>query len=229
MEIVLLERIEKLGMMGDVVTVKNGFARNYLLPQGKALRATKKNMESFELQRAQLEARNLEQRKDAEAVAAKMDDVSIILVRQASETDQLYGSVSFRDIADALTEAGYAVDRKQVALDHPIKSIGVAEVRIVLHPEVSVNVQVNVARSEEEAVAAVEAIDEAALLEEAKSVFESDEFAQQAAEDLAEADEEEVEVEAESEGEEADISDDADAEEVAEETAEKTEEEEDKA
>jgi len=227
MEIVLMERIEKLGMMGDVVTVKNGFARNYLLPQGKALRATKKNMESFELQRAQLEARNLEQRKDAEAVAARMDDVSIILVRQASETDQLYGSVSFRDISDALTEAGYAVDRKQVALDHPIKMIGVAEVRIVLHPEVSVNVQVNVARSEEEAIAAVEAIDEAALLEEAKSVFESDEFAQQAAEDLAEADEEEAEVavEAESESEEADV---ADAEDEAEET-EETDTEEDKA
>jgi len=194
MEVVLMERIEKLGIMGDVVTVKNGFARNYLLPQGKALRATKKNLESFELQRAQLEARNLEQRKDAEAVAARMDDVSIVLVRQASETDQLYGSVSIRDIADALTEAGYAVDRKQVALDHPIKMIGLAEVRIVLHPEVSVNVQVNVARSEEEAEAAANALDEAAVLEEAQSVFESDELAQEAVENL---DESEEEVEAE--------------------------------
>jgi large subunit ribosomal protein L9 len=190
MEVVLMERIEKLGIMGDVVTVKNGFARNYLLPQGKALRATKKNLESFELQRVHLEARNLEQRKEAEAVAARMDDVSIVLVRQASETDQLYGSVAIRDIADALTEEGYVVDRKQVALDHPIKTIGLTEVRIVLHPEVAVTVQVNVARSEEEAAAAADALDEASVLEEAQSVFESDELAQQAVEDLDESEEE---------------------------------------
>jgi large subunit ribosomal protein L9 len=151
MEIVLLERIEKLGIMGDVVSVKDGFARNYLLPQGKALRATKANLASFEEQRAQLEARNLEQRKEAEAVGARMEGASIVVVRQASESDHLYGSVSMRDIADGLSEAGYSVDRKQVALDHPIKTIGLTEVRVVLHPEVSVMVQVNVARSEEEA------------------------------------------------------------------------------
>ncbi len=193
MEVVLMERIEKLGIMGDVVTVKNGFARNFLLPQGKALRATKANMESFELQRTQLEARNLEQRKEAEAVAARMDEVSIVLVRQASESDHLYGSVSFRDIAESLTEAGYAVERKQVILDQPIKTVGLTKVRIVLHPEVSVTIQVNVARSEEEAVAAVEAVNEESILEEAQAVFESEELAQAAAVDLGESEEEETE------------------------------------
>jgi large subunit ribosomal protein L9 len=197
MEVVLMERIEKLGIMGEVVTVKDGFARNYLLPQGKALRATKANMENYELQRTQLEARNLEQRKEAEAVASRMDDISIVLVRQASESDHLYGSVSFRDIADSLTEAGYAVDRKQVVLDQPIKTIGLAEVRVVLHPEVFVTVQVNVARSEEEAVAAVDAVNEETILEEAQAVFESEELAQAAAEDLGESDEEEAEAAAE--------------------------------
>lgn len=193
MEVVLMERIEKLGIMGEVVTVKNGFARNFLLPQGKALRATKANMESFELQRTQLEARNLEQRKEAEAVAARMDEVSIVLVRQASESDHLYGSVSFRDIAESLTEAGYAVERKQVILDQPIKTVGLTKVRIVLHPEVSVTIQVNVARSEEEAVAAVEAVNGESILEEAQAVFESEELAQAAAVDLGESEEEETE------------------------------------
>ena len=183
MEIVLLERIEKLGIMGDVVRVKDGFARNYLLPQGKALRATKENLASFEEQRAQLEARNLEQRKEAEAVAARMEDASIVVVRQASESDHLYGSVSMRDIADSLSEAGYTVDRKQVALDHPIKTIGLTEIRVVLHPEVSVMVQVNVARSEEEAQAAADAL-------VAEAVFETEELAQQAVETLEENDSE---------------------------------------
>jgi len=183
MEIVLLERIEKLGIMGDVVSVKDGFARNYLLPQGKALRATKENLASFEEQRAQLEARNLEQRKEAEAVAARMEDASIVVVRQASESDHLYGSVSMRDIADSLSEAGYTVDRKQVALDHPIKTIGLTEIRVVLHPEVSVMVQVNVARSEEEAQAAADAL-------VAEAVFETEELAQQAVETLEENDSE---------------------------------------
>ena len=204
MEVVLMERIEKLGIMGDVVTVKDGFARNYLLPQGKALRATKANLESFELQRAQLEARNLEQRKEAEAVAARMEDISIIVVRQASESDHLYGSVAVRDIAQELTDQGYAVDRKQVALDAPIKMIGLFDVRVVLHPEVDVTIQVNVARSEEEAVAAIEALDEAALLEEAQAVFESDELAQAAVDDLGETEEEEAaEADAEADAEEA--------------------------
>jgi large subunit ribosomal protein L9 len=229
MEVVLMERIEKLGIMGDIVTVKDGFARNFLLPQGKALRATKANMESFELQRTQLEARNLEQRKEAEAVAARMDDVSIVLVRQASESDHLYGSVSFRDIAETLTEAGYAVDRKQVVLDQPIKTIGLSEVRVVLHPEVSVTIQVNVARSEEEAVAAAESVDEESILEEAQAIFESEELAQAAVEDLGESDEEEAEPEVAKEATSEKASP-ADADEATEEedTEEKDTEEEDK-
>jgi large subunit ribosomal protein L9 len=210
MEIVLLERIEKLGIMGDVVSVKDGFARNYLLPQGKALRATKANLASFEEQRAQLEARNLEQRKEAEAVGARMEGASIVVVRQASESDHLYGSVSMRDIADGLSEAGYSVDRKQVALDHPIKTIGLTEVRVVLHPEVSVMVQVNVARSEEEAQAAADA-----LLAEAEAVFETEELAQQAVETL-----EEDDSEAEDEAVEAEADESADAEEESEEEKE---------
>lgn len=210
MEIVLLERIEKLGTMGDVVSVKDGFARNYLLPQGKALRATKANLASFEEQRAQLEARNLEQRKEAEAVGARMEGASIVVVRQASESDHLYGSVSMRDIADGLSEAGYSVDRKQVALDHPIKTIGLTEVRVVLHPEVSVMVQVNVARSEEEAQAAADA-----LLAEAEAVFETEELAQQAVETL-----EEDDSEAEDEAVEAEADESADAEEESEEEKE---------
>ena len=210
MEIVLLERIEKLGTMGDVVSVKDGFARNYLLPQGKALRATKANLASFEEQRAQLEARNLEQRKEAEAVGARMEGASIVVVRQASESDHLYGSVSMRDIADGLSEAGYSVDRKQVALDHPIKTIGLTEVHVVLHPEVSVMVQVNVARSEEEAQAAADA-----LLAEAEAVFETEELAQQAVETL-----EEDDSEAEDEAVEAEADESADAEEESEEEKE---------
>lgn len=210
MEIVLLERIEKLGIMGDVVSVKDGFARNYLLPQGKALRATKANLASFEEQRAQLEARNLEQRKEAEAVGARMEGASIVVVRQASESDHLYGSVSMRDIADGLSEAGYSVDRKQVALDHPIKTIGLTEVHVVLHPEVSVMVQVNVARSEEEAQAAADA-----LLAEAEAVFETEELAQQAVETL-----EEDDSEAEDEAVEAEADESADAEEESEEEKE---------
>ena len=224
MEVVLMERIEKLGIMGDVVTVKNGFARNFLLPQGKALRATKANMESFELQRTQLEARNLEQRKEAEAVAARMDEVSIVLVRQASESDHLYGSVSFRDIAESLTEAGYAVERKQVILDQPIKTVGLTKVRIVLHPEVSVTIQVNVARSEEEAVAAVEAVNEESILEEAQAVFESEELAQAAAVDLGESEEEETEAPAKV----AEVAEVAEEDDASAETEDEAESEEDK-
>ncbi|TDI59312.1 MAG: 50S ribosomal protein L9 [Alphaproteobacteria bacterium] len=224
MEVVLMERIEKLGIMGDVVTVKNGFARNFLLPQGKALRATKANMESFELQRTQLEARNLEQRKEAEAVAARMDEVSIVLVRQASESDHLYGSVSFRDIAESLTEAGYAVERKQVILDQPIKTVGLTKVRIVLHPEVSVTIQVNVARSEEEAVAAVEAVNEESILEEAQAVFESEELAQAAAVDLGESEEEEAEAPAKV----AEVAEVAEEDDASAETEDEAESEEDK-
>lgn len=151
MEVILLERIEKLGQMGEVVTVKPGFARNYLLPQKKALRATRSNKETFEAQRAQLEAVNLERRSEAESVGSKLDGQSVIIVRQASDNDQLYGSVTVRNIAQAVTEAGFTVDSKQVQMARPIKTIGMHPVRVQLHPEVSVNVTVNVARSEEEA------------------------------------------------------------------------------
>lgn len=151
MEVVLLERIEKLGQMGDVVNVKNGFARNFLLPQGKALRATQANMKRFELERAQLEARNLEQKKEAEAVAAKLDGESFIVIRSASEAGNLFGSVTGRDIADAATEGGFSVDRRQVALDKPVKELGLHEIRVILHPEVDATIKINVARSQEEA------------------------------------------------------------------------------
>ena len=151
MEIILLERIEHLGQMGDVVRVKDGYARNFLLPKGKALRATKGNLERFENERVELEARNLERRQEAEAVAGKMDGTKVVLVRQASDMGQLYGSVSARDVADSLSEAGFQVDRNQVVLDRPIKSLGIHGVRIALHPEVSVTVDCNVARSEAEA------------------------------------------------------------------------------
>jgi large subunit ribosomal protein L9 len=151
MEVILLERVEKLGQMGQVVKVKPGYARNYLLPQKKAQRATKANLALFETQRVQLEAMNLERRKDAQQVADKMNDVTVVVIRQAGETGVLYGSVAARDIAEALTEAGYTVSRKQVSIETPIKTLGLSKVRVVLHPEVSVGVTVNVARSTEEA------------------------------------------------------------------------------
>ncbi len=151
MEIILLERVEKLGQIGDVVKVKPGFARNYLLPQKKALRATKANLAVFEKQRSQIEANNLEAKAEAEKVAGRMDDVNIVVIRQAGDSGQLYGSVSARDIAEGLTEAGYTVSRGQVAIEQPIKTLGLEKVRIRLHPEVSVIVTVNVARSAEEA------------------------------------------------------------------------------
>ncbi|MBI4183259.1 MAG: 50S ribosomal protein L9 [Proteobacteria bacterium] len=153
MEVILLERIEKLGQMGDVVRVKAGYARNFLLPQKKALRATKESRETFEKQRAQLEAQNLERRKDAEAVATRMAGLSVLVLRQAGETGHLYGSVSGRDVADAVTAAGVSIRRQQVLLDHPIKELGLHTVRIALHPEVIETVSVNVARSPEEAAA----------------------------------------------------------------------------
>jgi len=151
MEVILLERIEKLGQMGDIVTVKDGFARNYLLPQKKALRSNQANRAVFEGQKAQLEAENLKLRAEAEAVAAKMDDVVISMIRQAGESGQLYGSVNSRDIATGVSEAGFTVSRTQVALDTPIKTLGLFKVAIALHPEVSVEITANVARSDEEA------------------------------------------------------------------------------
>lgn len=151
MQVVLLERIEKLGQMGDVVTVKSGYARNFLLPQGKALRSTEANLKRFERERAQLEARNLELKQEAEAVAAKLDGQKLVIIRQAAESGSLYGSVAARDIAEAATEAGFTVDRRQVVLDRPVKELGLHPVRVTLHPEVDATILANVARSQEEA------------------------------------------------------------------------------
>ena len=151
MQVILLERIEKLGQMGDVVTVRPGYARNYLLPQKKALRATDENRRVFEAQKVQLEAQNLERRQEAEAVATKMDAQVIVLIRQAGEAGQLYGSVNARDVAAALEAAGFSVGRSQVELATPIKTLGLHNVRVRLHPEVTVTVTANVARTEDEA------------------------------------------------------------------------------
>jgi len=151
MQVILLERIGRLGQMGDVVNVKNGFARNYLLPQGKALRATDDNRARFEVQRAQLEARNLELKKEAEAVAAKLEGKKFVAIRSAGDTGQLYGSVTPRDLSDLVTAGGFSIDRRQVVLDSPIKTLGVHEAKIALHPEVIVKITLNVARSQDEA------------------------------------------------------------------------------
>ena len=151
MQVVLLERVEKLGQMGEVVTVKDGYARNYLLPQGKALRSTKANLARFERERAQLETRNLEMKKDAEAVAEKLNGQQFVIIRQASEAGSLYGSVAARDVADAATADGFTVERRQIVLDRPVKELGLHPIRIVLHPEVDATIMVNVARSREEA------------------------------------------------------------------------------
>jgi large subunit ribosomal protein L9 len=153
MDIILLERVEKLGQMGDVVRVKDGFARNFLLPRKKALRATEANRKRFENDRADLELHNLQLKSEAEQIAKRMAGVSVIVVRQAGDTGQLYGSVSNRDVSEALIEAGYKVDRRQVVLDTPIKTLGVHAVRVNLHPEVAIMVGVNVARSAAEAQA----------------------------------------------------------------------------
>src|SRR5271156_2978969 len=150
-ELVLLQRVEKLGQMGDVVRVKPGYARNFLLPQKRALRASKANLEKFEQQRAQLEAQNLKRREEAERVAERVHGLTVVVVRQDGESGGLYGSVSSRDIADAVTAAGLTVTRQQVVLEHPIKTLGLTRVRTVLHPEVSLEITVNVARSLEEA------------------------------------------------------------------------------
>ena len=151
MQVILLERIGRLGQMGDVVTVKDGFARNFLLPQGKALRATKANRERFEKERAQLEARNLELKSEAGAVAEKLQGQSFIIIRQAGDSGKLYGSVTTRDISTAVSEGGFSIERRQVMLDRPIKSLGLHDVRIGLHAEVEPRVTINVARSPDEA------------------------------------------------------------------------------
>ena len=151
MEVILLERVSKLGQIGDTVKVKDGFARNFLLPNGKALRATEANKKKFEGMKAQIEAQNLERKSEAEAAAKKIDGKSVILIRQAGETGQLYGSVSTRDIADALTTDGFTVERRQIVLNAPIKVIGLHVLPVALHPEVEVKITVNVARTPDEA------------------------------------------------------------------------------
>jgi len=150
-DIILMQRVEKLGQMGEVVKVKPGYARNFLLPLGKAIRANKANLEKFESQRAQLEAQNLKRREEAERVAERMDGLTVTIIRQAGESGGLYGSVSARDIADLCKEGGLTVSRSQVLLEQPIKTLGLTKVRVELHPEVHIPVTVNVARSQEEA------------------------------------------------------------------------------
>jgi len=151
MEVVLLERVAKLGQMGDVVNVKNGFARNFLMPQGKALRATKANLSQFEAQRAQLEATNLETKKEAESLAAKLDGQSFIVIRSASDSGALYGSVTNRDAADVATEGGFTINKRQIILTAPVKDLGLHDMTVSLHPEVQATITINVARSVEEA------------------------------------------------------------------------------
>jgi large subunit ribosomal protein L9 len=159
MEVILLERIEKLGTIGDVVKVKNGYARNFLLPRGKALRANDANRKVFDANREKIEAQNAERRSDAEKDARKVDGLKVQLIRQASNTGQLYGSVSARDLVEAMEAAGHKVAKNQVVLDRPIKAIGVQDVKIALHPEVSVTIHVNVARSPEEAELQAQGVD----------------------------------------------------------------------
>jgi large subunit ribosomal protein L9 len=182
MDVILLERIAKLGQMGDVVRVRDGYARNFLLPQGKALRSTEANRKRFESERSQLEARNLDRKKDAEAVAVKLDGQTFVVIRQAGETGQLYGSVSPRDLAEVMDKGGFKIDRNQVALNTPIKSIGLHPVTIQLHPEVEASVTVNVARSEDEAARQARGEDLTTVVEEP-----AEEELEEAASDAAEA------------------------------------------
>jgi large subunit ribosomal protein L9 len=178
MDVILLERVAKLGQMGEVVSVKQGYARNFLLPQGKALWASPANVAKFEGQKAQLEARNLDTKAEAESLAAKLDGQQFIVIRSASDSGSLYGSVSTRDAADAATEAGFSVDRKQVALTAPIKELGLHNVLVTLHPEVEATIELNVARSAEEAElqAAGKSIQDLAAEEEAAAEFEISEL-----------------------------------------------------
>jgi large subunit ribosomal protein L9 len=174
MQVILLERVAKLGQMGEVVNVKDGYARNFLLPQGKALRANASNIKSFETRKAQLEAQNLETRKEAAVVAEKLDGQAFVVIRSASDSGALYGSVTTRDAAEAATAAGFTIGRNQVVLDRPIKDLGLHTVTVVLHPEVSAKIKLNVARSVEEAElqATGKSIQELAAEEEAAADFE---------------------------------------------------------
>jgi large subunit ribosomal protein L9 len=175
MQVILLERIEKLGQMGDLVTVKNGFARNFLVPQGKAMRATKANLTEFERRKVELEANNLKRKEEAQSVAEKIDGRSVVVIRQAGESGQLYGSVNSRDITEGFAADGVTFERRQVRLDQPIKMLGLHDVRVALHPEVDVQVKVNVARSEEEAE--IQADPERAAAYEAARAAEAEEAA----------------------------------------------------
>jgi len=187
MQVILLERIGRLGQMGDVVNVKDGYARNFLLPQKKALRATQENLARFEKDRAQLEARDLELKKEAEAVAGKLAGQSFLAVRQAGDTGQLYGSVTTRDIAEVVTSGGFTIDRRQIVLDRPIKTLGLHHTRIALHPEVIVQITLNVARSEDEAERQARGEDVTVIKEEgveietfnAEALFEEEALANQ--------------------------------------------------
>ncbi|MBI1416667.1 MAG: 50S ribosomal protein L9 [Limimaricola sp.] len=174
MDVILLERVAKLGQMGEVVKVKDGYARNYLLPQGKALRVNQANIARFEAEKAQLEARNLETRREAESLATTLDGQSFVIIRSASDGGALYGSVTTRDVADAATEGGFSVDKRQVVLNAPIKELGLHDVDVVLHPEVTVTIRLNVARSTEEAEiqASGKSIQDLAAEAEAAAEFE---------------------------------------------------------
>ena len=170
MQVILLERIGRLGQMGDVVKVKDGFARNFLLPQRKALRATDDNRKHFEKERVHLEARNLELKGEAEGVSGKLDGKTFTAIRQAGDTGQLYGSVSTRDIAEVVTTGGFSVNRNQILLDKPIKALGLHNIRVQLHPEVIVKVAINVARSDEEAERQARGEDVTMIKEEALQI-----------------------------------------------------------
>jgi large subunit ribosomal protein L9 len=191
MQIILLERIGRLGQMGDVVNVKDGYARNFLLPQKKALRATAENLARFEKERSQLEARDLELKKEAEAVAAKLAGKSFLAIRQAGDTGQLYGSVTTRDIAEVVTAGGFTIDRRQIVLDRPIKTLGLQPTRIALHPEVIVQITLNIARSEDEAERQARGEDVTVIKEEgveietfnAEALFEEEALARQRGEE----------------------------------------------
>ena len=211
MDVILLERVAKLGQMGEVVSVKEGYARNYLLPQKKALRANDANMATFENQKAQLEARNLETKTEAESLGEKLDGQQFIVIRSASDAGSLYGSVTTRDAAEAATAEGFSVDRKQVILTAPIKDLGLHDVTVKLHPEVEVTIQLNVARSTEEAElqASGKSIQELAAEEEAQAEFEIAELF----DDIGAAQLDELEGDAAPEGEAADAAPAEDAEE----------------
>ena len=219
MQIVLLERIAKLGQMGDVVNVKDGYARNYLLPQGKALRANKANLERFEQDRAQLEARNLDRKKDAEAVDGKLNGESFVVIRQSGDTGQLYGSVTTRDIAELLSENGFDTARNQIVLAQPIKILGLHDVSVILHPEVTSTVIVNVARTQDEAERQAAGEDVTAEQADEEDTIAVEEVFDEGVEVNLEEDA------AEAEAEEATIEEETASEEEAEEAAAETEEE----